>query len=179
MIDWQIHQVSMIHADLLVCVCCLPSFCPADCSCRTCSDLCSILHFRNNKFLISLKLLQCWRKFCWTRLPLTPPPPPRGHCPPWGDAHCMWLLNFAASLHLQHISAAVLPRYELSGQAVFAAGNGLFFFSCSGPAAAADVLRNHFYRREPPIKPQTLFYLFTLWLQERRPLFCPECVCRN
>lgn len=108
------------------------------------------------------KLLQCFRKCCC----ICPPTPhPKATVPPWGDTHCMWLFNFAASLHLQHISAAVLQRYELSGQPVFAPGNGLFFFFVFYPLdPTADVQRYHFSRRKPPIKEQTLFYLFIFLL---------------
>lgn len=50
----------------------------------------------------------------------TPTPPP-----PQGDTHCMWRPNFAASLHLQHISAAAPPHGEESRQPSCAAGNEL------------------------------------------------------
>lgn len=87
------------------------------------------------------------------------------HAPP-GDAYCMWLLDFAASLHLQHISAAVLLHYELFGQLVFAAGNGLFFSSLLGPAAC--LLRSHFYKKEAATPEKIKHYSI-----------CPCSCCKN
>lgn len=127
-------------------------------------NYCSILHSRIDKFLSLLQSCFSVTGSAAECVPLTPQTLTRGHCPLWGDAHCMWLFNFAASLHLQHISAAVLPHYELSGQPVLHQVMDWFFGFFYSLDTTADVLRYHFCHRKPPIKDQTLFYLFIFLL---------------